>query len=347
MTVLVIGGTGIISTGITHQLVAEGYDVTLYNRGHTDASLPSDTDIVQGDRTDYDTFVEQVTELDVDVVIDMDISYGSLADVESSVRAFEGRVDQYIFCSTTAVYRQPTASVPMTENAPRRSSGERYGQRKVACEDRLREAHTRNGFPVTILRPGHTYGEGGMTGGLSYSLGFWEPYFVDRLRKGKPIVVHGDGTSLWGFCHRDDVARAFVTAVEDDRTIGETYHVPNPETLTWNEYIRTVADAVDAPEPTLIHVPTQLLTEVLPSERNQFPEINWQYSWIYDTSKAEAQLGFESTVPLQDGIKRTVEWLDEHDRIGNSDEKPLDDWIIEAWQSTEDNFTTAVDRLAT
>lgn len=346
MTVLIIGGTGIISTGITQQLVAKGYDVTLYNRGQTDVSIPSDTKIVQGDRTDHDTFEEQVTDLDGDVVIDMDVSYGSLADVESSLRAFEGRVDQYIYCSTVSVYRQPTISVPLTENAPRRSSGESYGQRKATCEDRLIEGHTQNGFPVTILRPGHTYGEGGMTGGLAYSLGFWEPYFVDRLRKGKPIVVHGDGTSLWGFCHRDDVARTFVAAVGEDRTIGETYHVPNPTPLTWNEYIRTVADAIDAPEPTLIHIPTQLLTEVLPSERNQF-HLDWHYSWIYDTSKAEEQLGFESTVPLREGVKRTVDWLDEHDRIGNSDEKPLDDWIIEAWQSTGDNFATAFDQLAT
>lgn len=344
MDVLVIGGTGTIGAGVTEQLVAEGYDVTLYNRGRTAATVPADVEVLRGDRTDHGTFEARARGLDVDAVVDLDVSYGSLADVESSLRAFEGRVDHYVFCSTVTVYRQPAESVPMTEGASRKPPGESYGGRKVACEDRLLEAHGREGFPVTILRPGHTYGEGGVGGGLSYSLGFWEPYFVDRLRKGEPIVVHGDGTARWGFCHRDDVARAFVAAVGNERAVGETYHVPSPESLTWDAYVRTVADAVGAPEPTLVHVPSRLLRDVLPDERNQLAELDWDHSWVFDTSKAESELGFESSVPLREGVARTVDWLDEHDRIGDSEREPLDDRIVDAWRSAETEFVSAFER---
>lgn len=344
MTVLVIGGTGTIGLGVTEQLVAAGYDVTLYNRGRTGATVPAGVAVVRGDRTDHDAFEARVADLDVDAVVDMDVSYGSLADVESSLRAFEGRIDHYVFCSTVTVYRQPAGSLPMTEEAPRKPPGKSYGGRKVACEDRLLESYAREGFPVTILRPGHTYGEGGTTGGLSYPLGFWKPYFVDRLRKGKPIVVHGDGTARWGFCHRDEVASAFVAAVGDDGTVGETYHVPNPGSLTWNAYVRTVADAVGAPEPTLVHVPSRLLRDVLPDERNQLAELGWDHSWVFETSKAEAELGFESTVPLREGVARTVDWLDERGRIGDSDREPLDDRIVDAWRSAGAEFVSAFER---
>ncbi|MUW13786.1 NAD-dependent epimerase/dehydratase family protein [Halorubrum sp. CBA1125] len=344
MRVLVIGGTGLIGTGITQELVESGYDVTVYNRGRTEARLPHSVELVEGDRTDHAEFETTMTGIDVDVVIDMDISYGSPADVESSLRAFRGQVDHYIFCSSVAVYRQPDAPVPLTEDAPRKSAGERYGQRKVACETRLMEAYRTDEFPVTIIRPGHTYGDGGpANGGLSYSLGFWETAFIDRLRKGKPIVVHGDGSALWGFCHRDDVARTFVTAAGDPNTIGEAYHVANPDPLTWDSYIRHVAAAVDAPAPSLIHIPSQVLMDILPEDRNQFPSTEWHYSWVFDVSKAQHELEFEVTVPLQTGIERTVAWLDERDRIEDSDAQSLDDTIIDAWEAAEAAFTSVLE----
>ena len=160
-------------------------------------------------------------------------------------------------------------------------------------------------------------------------------------------AVHGDGTALWAFCHRDDVARAFVAALGKDETVGETYHVPSPESLTWNAYIRTVAEAVDAPDPTLVHVPTALLSAVLSRERDQLTELGWRESWLFDTTKAASALDFEATVPLRDGIERTVDWLDERDRIGDSGEEPLDDRIVEAWRSTGDEFPATFEQLPT
>jgi nucleoside-diphosphate-sugar epimerase len=154
---------------------------------------------------------------------------------------------------------------------------------------------------------------------------------LDRIRKGKPIVVHGDGTSFWTACHRDDVARVFVHAAGQAHTFGRCYHTPGEEWMTWNLYHQRVAEAMGAPAPELVHIPTNILIKMAPTRARIVGE-NFQFSNIFDTSAARTDLGFQPTVSWVEGVQRMVAWLDEHKRMENSDDDPLEDRLIAAWQ---------------
>jgi nucleoside-diphosphate-sugar epimerase len=333
---LLIGGTGLISTAITHYLLERGDDVTHYNRGQFDLyPLPPEVRQIRGDRTEYGAFAAQMASAGpFDYVIDM-VGYQP-ADASSVVEVFRGRVAQYIFCSTVDVYRKPASRYPVTEAEPYGGLNS-YSRNKVLCEQILRAAHERGELAVTIIRPAYTYGEGR---GPLHSLGGSTTY-IDRLRKGKPIVVHGDGSSLWTACHRDDVARAFVVAAGNPQTYGKAYHTPGSEWLTWNEYHRQAAAAIGAPKPTLVHIPSELLARAAP-QRAAIVGDNFQFHNIFDTSAAEADLAFVPQVRWAEGVRRMVAWLDAHGQIENSDNDPVDDRIIAAWQQLSTAFITAL-----
>ena len=151
------------------------------------------------------------------------------------------------------------------------------------------------------------------------------------MRKGKPIIVHGDGSSLWTACHRDDVARAFVAAAGQPHTFGKAYHTPGEEWMTWDQYHRRVAAAIGAPDPTLVHIPTEVLVRVAPSRARIIAE-NFQFNNIFDTTAARNDLRFQYTVPWVEGVRRMVAWLDAHGRIEDSDTDRFEDRLIAAWQ---------------
>lgn len=324
MDVFIIGGTGVISTGITRQLVDAGHDVTIFNRGETDVEIPDSVAEIHGDRFDHETFESQVADVDADCVIDMMCFDGE--DADSDVRAFGGEVEQFVFTSTVDVYDRPPERNPVTEDAARAPVSD-YAAGKIAAEDRFREAERDGAFDVTIIRPWSTYGEGGR---VLHTLGT-DTYYVERIRQGKPIVVHGDGTSIWGPCHRDDVARAYVTAVGNPVAYGETYHVTSEENITWNQYHRRVARALDAPEPDLVHIPTDVLREVAP-DRTEMLRDHFQYSTVFDNGKAERDLDFEYTIDFEAGIERTVNWLDAHDEITVGEGDAFEDALVAAWR---------------
>ncbi len=327
MKTLIIGGSGLISTAITRQLVDRGEDLILYNRGRTLLRVDGDIAVVRGDRTDAARFEEQFAALGpLDRVIDM-VCFDPV-EAESAIRACHGRVGQYVFCSSVTVYNKAGAGYPFTEQAPRDSPVGDYASKKARCEDIFLEAHRRGDLPVTILRPGSTYGEGH---GIIHTFGGATTY-IDRLRKGKPIVVPGDGQSLWVVCHAEDVARGFISALDTPTALGRAYNVTGEEWMTWDHYHRTVAAAVGAPEPTLVHIPTDLLEAVAP-EQARLAVLDLQYTNIFDTTAARRDLGFRYTIPWAEGARRVVAWLDAHGRIADSDMDPFDDRIIATWKS--------------
>jgi nucleoside-diphosphate-sugar epimerase len=325
MNILIIGGTGLISTPMTHMLLERGDDVTHYNRGaSTLYPAPAEVRRIEGDRTDYATFEQQMRAAgEWDCVIDM-VGYAP-EDGPSVVRAFGGRVGHFIFCSTVDVYRKPASHYPVTEDEGYGGLNT-YSRNKVAIETTLREAHARGDLPLTIIRPAYTYGEGR---GPIHTLGGRTSY-LDRLRRGKPIVVHGDGSSFWTACYRDDVARAFVAATGQAHTIGKAYHTPGEEWMTWDTYHTIVAEAMGAPAPTLVHIPSDLLARVAPKEAASAVD-NFQFNNIFDTTAAKTDLDFQCTVSWAEGVRRMVAWLDEHNRIENSDDDPFEDHLIDAW----------------
>ena len=326
MKVLIVGGTGLISTQITRQLLERGDEVTLFNRGMTPLPGVSGIQVVRGDRTNYPRFEEQIAALGAfDCVIDM-VCF-TPDEAHSAVRAFRGRADQVVFCSTVTVFNKAGDGYPLDEQAPRNKPVGDYAQKKSLCEDVFVDAARSGELPVTILRPGPTYGEGR---GVFNTFGLTTTY-LDRIRKGKPVVVHGDGNALTVVCYADDVARGFVGACGNRVTLGKTYNVTGEEWLTWNRYHEKVAEAMGAPKPRLVHIPTELLAKVSP-QRAAFIVNDLHFVNIFDTRAARADLGFRYTIPFLDGVRRIVAWLDAHEGIANSDEEPFDDQLIASWE---------------
>jgi nucleoside-diphosphate-sugar epimerase len=325
MRILIIGGTGLISTTITHLLAERGDDVVLYNRGQSEYPTPPGVNTLQGDRTHYAAFEAQMAEAGIfDCVMDM---VGYLPDDGPSVvRAFRGRIGHFVFCSTVDAYRKPATHYPYTE-AEGYGGLNDYSRRKVILERTLLAAHEQGDFPVTIIRPAYTYGEGR---GPVHSFGGSTAY-LDRIRKGKPIVVHGDGSSFWVACHRDDVARTFVAAAGQPRTFGQAYHVTGEEWMTWNTYHERVAEALGVPPPELVHIPTDVLVP-LSAGRAAICGENFQFNNIFDNGKARADLGFAYTVPWVAGVLRMAAWLDARGRVQDSDLDPFEDRLIARWR---------------
>lgn len=332
MRVLIIGGTGLISTAATRELLAQGHSVTLFNRSKTATRFfEKDVHRIIGDRRDYPVFEQHVRALGrFDCVLDM-VCFAP-ADAESAVRAFTGATAQYILCSTVDVYAKSSAGYPVNEDRPLEPISA-YGRDKAQCERALSAAHASGDLNVTIIRPATIYGEGSAP---SHTFGR-KTTFLDRIRKGKPVVVHGDGASVWCWCYCDDAGRAFASAVGNPRTFGRAYHVTGEERMTWAHYYGLVAQALNAPPPTIVRIPTDMLARMAP-ERAQVTLENYQFNNLFDTTAARADLGFRYTVRVLEGVRRNYEWLVANGKIENSDDDSFDDRIIAAWQNATDQL---------
>jgi nucleoside-diphosphate-sugar epimerase len=335
MRILIIGGTGIISTGITRLLIERGDDVVLYNRGLRPSLVEGKYTTIIGDRKQFTNFEQQMQEAGTfDCVIDM-VCYLP-EEAESAVRAFKGRTGHYIFCSTVDVYTKPAAAYPITE-AAERSPSEKfpYAYNKARCEELLFAAHERGDLVVTSIRPGHTYGEGGNN--LLHALGRGN-YHLDRLKKGQSIIVHGNGTSFWPTCHRDDVSVAFVGAIGNEKAMGRGYHVAGEEWMTWEGYHQGLANAIGANAPEFVHIPTDVLVRMAPQEAS-LTKVNFSYNNLFDNTAAREDLGFRVTIPWVEGARRTITWLEEHGMLENSEDFPFYDRIIDAWRQAIGTLT--------
>lgn len=296
MKVLILGGSGLIGTGIARLLSLSGHSVTVFSRTRP-AGLAPNVAHIAGDRRDHAWFVGRFRRgRRYDAVIDL-LTY-TQADAVSLVEAFRGRTGQLIFCSTIEVYAK-TAQLPVTESTPRDPITE-YGSSKVIAEDHLTRAAAAGAFGLTILRPAYTYGEGKP---LLYALG--DTPYLGRIASGRPIVVPGDGTTAWVACHRDDVATAFVAAVGNARTFGKAYNVSGHQPMSWNEFHERVGTIVRAPAVTLVHLPTDLLCAVLP-RRLRYPERQhiFSFNYSFDTTAARRELGFAPEIGLEEGVGR-------------------------------------------
>jgi nucleoside-diphosphate-sugar epimerase len=340
MKVLILGGTGLISTAISREFLGNGIELTLVNRGVSEARIPDGAKMVISNRNDADAFDRQMMELgSFDCVIDM-ICFTPV-QAESTIRAFRGRTKQLIFCSTVDVYSKPAHRYPYREDEPRHGNNS-YGNNKILCEDLFFEADKRGDFAATVIRPAMTYGEGGKL----VNLYGWGTYHLQRIRNGKPLIVHGDGSALWVACHIDDAAHAFVHAAANPVTFGKAYHVTGEEWLTWNRYYQLTAQAMNAPEPTLVHIPTDVLGALMP-KRSSPLVTNFQGNTIFDTSAAHRDLDFTYRTPFVDGARRTIDWLDQHSALKNEVYDAVDDRIIAAWQSMTGELVSSLTDLDT
>jgi nucleoside-diphosphate-sugar epimerase len=323
MRVLIIGGTGLISTAVVEHLLARGHDVVTLTRGYTRSRIPATVPNIRCDRRDTEAFQAAVEGLEVDAVIDM-VAF-QLEDSHAAYAAFRGRVKHFIHCSTVCVYGGPLGRLPAQEDEPHTPVSE-YGLNKSACEAFLTARYQEEGFPVTILRPSHSYGEGGV---IIHSLG-WHTAYLDRVRRGLPIVVHGDGQWLWASAHVSDVARAFANVLDNAAAVGQAYHLTGEEWMSWNQYHTTVARVLGG-RYLPVFIPTNDLYVMAP-ERAALAYETLQWPSIFDNGKARRDLGFEYRISWEEGARRTVRWLEAEDAIAPEDCDPLPDRLIAAWE---------------
>jgi nucleoside-diphosphate-sugar epimerase len=324
--ILIIGGTGLISNALTRQLVETGHSVTHFNRGKAE-SLGARPPTIVGNRRNFADFAAKVRSAGPwDAVVDM-ICYAA-DEARSDIDTFRGFTGHLIVCSTIDVYAKPASSYPIREDEPHAPLND-YARQKSEVEQIVLRA-TSSGMPVTVIRPAHTYGPGSFHKGHFVHCFGGRSTVPDRIRKGKPVIVQGDGSSFWTSCHAEDVARAFVGALGNTASFGKAYHATAEEWLTWNKYFQLLAEALQAPAPELVHIPTQVLSRALP-KRATLLRTNLQFNNIFDNSAAKKDLGFRSTIPFADGARATAHWVDGHGGFEDCANEPWYDEFLQRW----------------
>jgi nucleoside-diphosphate-sugar epimerase len=303
MKLLFIGGTGIISSACAALAVERGLDLTLLTRGQHAAHLPPGTKTLIGDANDP-TLIERLRQESFDAVVDW-IAF-TPADIERDLRLFRERTRQFVFISSASAYQKPAEHYLITESTPLANPFWIYSRDKIACEERLIRAYRDEGFPVTIVRPSLTYGETL----IPLVLNSWQkPYTaVDRMIRGKKMVVPGDGTSLWVITHNTDFAKGLIGLLGQQKAIGEAFHITSDEMLTWDQIFRTVGAAIGV-EPKLIHIPSDFIAACLPDKKGTLLG-DKSVSVVFDNSKIKRFVpGYSATTTLAEGIRRSLAWF--------------------------------------
>jgi nucleoside-diphosphate-sugar epimerase len=303
MKVLFLGGTGNISTACVEQALSQGHEVTLLNRGQRPSPFGGRTKVVAGDREDTALLRRAAREEHYDSVVDF-LAYRP-EQVEAAIEAFGSEVGQYVFISSASVYQRPVANYLVTEETPRANPYWEYARQKIACEERLLVAYRQQGFPLTIVRPSYTYGPSWVPsgfGGQDYTV-------VDRIRRGLPVVCHGDGTSLWVMTASSDFALGLVGLVGRLDAVGEAFHITSDEVLTWNAIYETIGRAAGrAPE--LVHAPSDLIGALYP-ERSGSLLGDKAWSVVFDNGKIGRFVpGFRARTSFAEGMARSLAWFD-------------------------------------
>ena len=312
MRVLFIGGTGFISTAVSRQAIAKGFELYLLNRGSRPAHLPGSHSLT-ADIHNLEDVRAALQDLEFDVVVDW-IAY-TPDDIERDLALFRGRVKQYVFISSASAYQKPPAHYLITESTPLHNPYWEYSRNKIACEERLMQAYRDEGFPVTIVRPSLTYDPN-----FPIAIGGWGCYtLADRLKKGWPIIVHGDGSSLWVVTHAEDFGRGFLGLLGNGRALGHAFHITSDEVLTWDQIYQTIAEALGV-EAKIVHIPSDFIARVAPQLAGSLlGDKTW--SAVFDNSKIKAFVpGFQATIPFRDGIRRTLAWFAADERRQRIDE---------------------------
>jgi nucleoside-diphosphate-sugar epimerase len=326
MKVLFVGGTGIISSACSQLAVERGLELYLLNRGQTALRpIPAGAHVLHGDIRDRASARAALRDMSFDAIVNW-IAF-TADHIETDLELFRGRTGQYVFISSASAYQTPPANLPVTESTPLDNPIWLYSRNKIACEERLMRAYREEKFPMTIVRPSHTYDQtlSPITGGYTV---------IDRMRKGKPVIVHGDGTSLWTMTHHTDFAKGFVGLLGNNHALGDAYHITSDEVLTWNQIYQLMARAAGV-EPHLIHIPSDFIAAF---------DADWgdgllgdkAHSMIFDNTKIKRLVpDFAATIPFARGAEEIIAWFDADPahRVVDEQFDQLVDRIIAAYES--------------
>ena len=298
---LFIGGNGIISSSVSRLALERGFDLTLLNRGVSDARPPiPGAKHVTGDAGDAKSISAAIGASDYDVVV----NFRSFTpdQVRGDIDLFTGRTGQYVYISSASAYQKPVAHLPITESTPLKNPFWQYSRDKIASEDVLVAAYRNDDFPATIIRPSHTYDQT-----LIPMDGGWT--IIDRMRRGLPVVVHGDGTSLWTLTHTRDFAKAFVGLLGHPAAVGDTFQITSDDVMPWDAIYRIMGRAAGV-EPELVHVASDTIARAIP---DWGPGLvgDKAHSVVFDNSKVKALVpGYVATIPFAEGAREIIDWYD-------------------------------------
>lgn len=306
---LFIGGTGTISTAITKLLASmPDWELYLLNRGNRSHVLPDGVHQITADVQDEAAVAKATEGMSFDVVADF---IGFLpSQVERDFRLFSGRTKQYIYISSASAYQKPVSNFLINEGTPLANPYWEYSRNKIACEEFLMKMYRENGFPVTIIRPSHTYDERSIPLGVHGTKGSWQ--VVKRILQGKPVIIHGDGTSLWTFTHNSDFAKGFVGLMGNVHAIGESFQIMSSETLTWNQAYKAIADALGV-ELKPYYVSSSFLANAGNNDYLGSLIGDKACSVVFDCSKLKRAVpGFCATVRFDQGVRMCIDYIMEH-----------------------------------
>jgi nucleoside-diphosphate-sugar epimerase len=303
MKILFIGGTGVISSACAKLALARGFDLTLLNRGRQPA-WPGARHL-KADITDSAATAAALGNERWDAVVDY-IAY-TPAEVEQRMAWFRGRTGQFIFISSASAYQKPTTHLPITESTPLVNPFWDYSRNKIACEERLLRGLQEEQFPATIIRPSWTYDQTRITVPVNSKKNFT---IVDRLRRGQPVIVPGDGTSLWTMTHSTDFAKGLVGLLGHPGAVGHAFHITSDEVLTWNQIYEAVAAAAGASPPRLVHAPSEFIAACLPEFSGTLLG-DKAHSGVFDNTKIKSFVPeFIATTSFREGMEQSVKWFD-------------------------------------
>jgi nucleoside-diphosphate-sugar epimerase len=301
MKVLFVGGTGIISTACAELCIKRGIELYLLNRGKSIRQAPSGVKTLVADFRDPDAVKSVLGDLQFDSVVDW-IAYVP-EQVQYDIDMFKNRTSQYVFISSASAYQTPPQKLPVTESTPLENPVWQYSHDKIACEDLLVRAHKENNFPVTIVRPSHTYDK--------TSIPFQEGYtIIDRMRKGKKIIIHVDGSSLWVLTNSRDFAKGFVGLLGNKKAVGEIFHITSDELLSWNQIAGYLAEAAGT-KADIVHIPSEVIARYHKDWGDSLLG-DKTHSMIFDNSKIKKFVpDFKAKIPFAQGAGEIISWYDE------------------------------------
>ena len=337
MKVLFIGGTGTISMAITKLLAERGEDVYLLNRGNRNEGLPENVNIIKCDISDEAATAKILDGMSFDCVAEF-IGFVP-SQLERDYRLFKDKTKQFIFISSASAYQKPTKGYVITEETPLENPYWGYSRNKKACEEYLMERYKQDGFPVTIVRPSHTYDERSVPLGVHGNGGSWQ--VVKRIKEGRPVIIHGDGSSLWTITHNSDFAKGFVGLIGNPAAIGEAFHITTDESVSWNEIYNAVAETLGV-KLNPYYVSSKMLADLGGNYDFTGSLIGDKAnSVVFDNSKLKRLVpDFRAEISAKEGIKRTVEYILEHEQYQNED-KEFDQWcdkVIAALEKISEMF---------
>ena len=324
MKILFIGGTGTISSACSELAIAHGHDLYLLNRGQSSRPVPEGATVLHGDIRQKQSVIGALGNHRFDVVVDW-VAF-TTDHVELDIELFAGICQQYVFISSASAYQTPPRSLPIIESTPLHNPFWEYSRHKIACEEQLLRAYRETEFPMTIVRPSHTYDKTRLP-----FFGGWT--VMDRMLRGLPVIVHGDGSSLWTLTHHKDFAKGFVGLLGNQQTIGETFHITSDEVLTWNQ-IFEINGQILGVNPNIIHMPSDLIAKF---------DAGWgdsllgdkSHSMIFDNGKVKRFVpAFSATIPYSQGAREAINWFqaDPSRQVVDKHANQLIDRILMAYQ---------------